>query len=233
MHFPQRFSAYKKTLTGVLVLFLFSTAVTLATPPSSQYSAGDTLDPNCAPGDTNCSVSLVSAIYTDDITITGAGTSADPLIAVGFSPDDDSVIRVKAATTAALSGSPTYSNGTAGVGATLTRGSNGALGTIDGVTLAVDDRILVKNQATTLQNGVYTITDLGSASTPYILTRTTDSDETADLDSQIASPNSGSTNRGRLWGQQTTDPTVGTSAITYVQTTGAFTTQQPTGTQVS
>src|SRR6056300_987485 len=51
----------------------------------------------------------------------------------------------KAGSTANLTA--TYSNGTAGVGATLTAGSNGAI-VIDGVSLSVDDRVLVKDQST-------------------------------------------------------------------------------------
>jgi len=86
---------------------------------------------------------------------------------------------VRVATTAALPSTAAivYSNGTAGVGATLTRGENGALGTIDGVTLAVGDRILVKNQAAAAQNGIYIVTDLGSGGAPYVLTRAQDADQ--------------------------------------------------------
>jgi hypothetical protein len=68
-------------------------------------------------------------------------------IAAGLQPK----AAVVAATTAALTA--TYNNGTLGVGATLTLGS--ALTTLDTVTLALGDRILVKDQATPAQNGVY------------------------------------------------------------------------------
>ena len=78
----------------------------------------------------------------------------------------------------------TYNNGTGGVGATLIATANGsinALNTGAGVggynTLAVTSRVLVKDQATTLQNGVYTVTQLGvSGTSPWILTRATDFD---------------------------------------------------------
>ncbi|CAM6004858.1 unnamed protein product [Sphagnum balticum] len=81
---------------------------------------------------------------------------------------------VKAATIAALP-SVTYSNGTAGVGATLTASANGAL-TVDGYAVALNDRILVKNQASALQNGIYYVSTLGTASVPFVLTRTLDAD---------------------------------------------------------
>lgn len=84
---------------------------------------------------------------------------------------------VRAATTANLSA--TYTNGTAdasqglGVGATLTASSNGAI-SIDGYSAALNDRILVKNQTTQTQNGVYRVTTVGTGSTPWVLTRTDD-----------------------------------------------------------
>lgn len=95
-------------------------------------------------------------------------------MASGLSPKQ----AVAAATTAALAAC-TYNNGAAGVGATLTANANGALAAIDGVTLAVNDRLLVKNQASGLQNGLYAVTSVGSGGAPWILTRTSDADTTA------------------------------------------------------
>jgi hypothetical protein len=67
---------------------------------------------------------------------------------------------VKVATTTVLP-TVTYSNGTAGVGATLTASANGIL-TIDGVATVLGDRILIKNQASGFQNGIYTVTTEGT-----------------------------------------------------------------------
>lgn len=64
----------------------------------------------------------------------------------------------------------TYSNGTAGVGATLTATANGIL-TPDGAAVQVGDLLLVAGETTTANNGVYDVTQVGSASLPYILTR--------------------------------------------------------------
>ena len=58
------------------------------------------------------------------------------------------------ATTANLSA--TYSNGSNGVGATLTASSNGAI-TLDGVSPVVNDRILVKDQTAHLLKMVFTL----------------------------------------------------------------------------
>jgi len=82
------------------------------------------------------------------------------------------------ATTAALTA--TYDNGISGVGATLTNAGVQASLSIDGISVAVADRVLVKDQTSTFQNGIYTVTDIGSGATNWILTRATDFDEPAD-----------------------------------------------------
>lgn len=133
---------------------------------------------------------------------------------------------VRAATTAALPSTAAiiYSNGTAGVGATLTRGENGTLGSIDGVALVVDDRLLVKDQASGLQNGIYKVTDVGSGSTPYVLTRTTDCDES---DTEVRAGvfvfvTEGTSYNDTGWLLITNNPiTVGTTALTWEQAAGS------------
>lgn len=82
---------------------------------------------------------------------------------------------VRAATTAALPAC-TYDNGASGVGATLTADANGALPAQDGITMLANQRLLVKNQAAALQNGIYNVTQVGDGSNPFILTRATDQD---------------------------------------------------------
>jgi hypothetical protein len=74
----------------------------------------------------------------------------------------------------------TYANGSSGVGATLTATGNAALGSISRVTTVLGDRILVRNQASGFQNGVYDITQLGDGSHPFILTRSTQCDQAAE-----------------------------------------------------
>jgi hypothetical protein len=81
---------------------------------------------------------------------------------------------VKAASTTALT--VTYSNGSSGVGATLTNAGTQAALTLDSIALSVGDRVLIKNQATASQNGVYTVTTVGTISTNWVLTRATDFD---------------------------------------------------------
>lgn len=76
----------------------------------------------------------------------------------------------------------TYDNGTAGVGATLTNADTQAALVIDDVTLSVSDRVLIYEQTDATQNGVYTVTDTGSVSTNWVLTRATDADTYAPSD---------------------------------------------------
>jgi hypothetical protein len=61
-----------------------------------------------------------------------------------------------------------------GVGATLTNAGTQAALVIDGITVAVSDRVLVYTQTNATQNGVYVVTDTGSVSTNWILTRSSD-----------------------------------------------------------
>ncbi len=74
---------------------------------------------------------------------------------------------VKYATAVALTGTWTYAN------TTLTRTTNASL-SIDGSTPSVNDRILIKNQANALHNGIYLVTQVGSGSQKTILTRAMD-----------------------------------------------------------
>lgn len=123
-----------------------------------------------------------------------------------------------AATTGPLA-SNVYNNGTSGVGATLTGSVNGALGTIDGQATSVGQRILVKNEATQANNGIYVVTTVGDGSNKYVLTRSNDFNSSTNI-----TPNSftfieqGSTQADTQW-VLTTDGTVtvGTTALTFSQ----------------
>jgi len=68
-----------------------------------------------------------------------------------------------------------YDNGADndGVGATLTASSNGAFPQIDGVTINQGNKLLVMDQSSTFEQGIYELTDPGSPSSPWILTRPT------------------------------------------------------------
>ncbi len=123
--------------------------------------------------------------------------------------------KVRAITKGALP-SCTYSNGSSGVGATLTATANGAIPTQDGVTLVVGNRVGVILQASQLQNGVYTVTQVGSAGTPWILTRATDADSWSELVSQVILSEEGTTLKEVAY-ICTVDSggTIGTTAVTF------------------
>lgn len=76
----------------------------------------------------------------------------------------------------------TYNNGTSGVGATLTNSGTQVALSIDGVAMAVNDRVLVWQQTTGLQNGVYVVTTVGSGSTNWVLTRSADANTSSEGD---------------------------------------------------
>jgi hypothetical protein len=140
---------------------------------------------------------------------------------------------VELATTTALPAN-TYNNGTSGVGATLTANANGAL-SVDSTLTVVGNRILVKNEAAGANNGVYTVTQVGSAGTPYILTRATDFDSAGTGVDQIDEGDfflvtSGTVNVNTAWVQQTPPPiTVGTTAIVFQQFSAPITYTAGTG----
>ena len=124
--------------------------------------------------------------------------------------------------TAAALPAATYDNGTSGVGATLTATSNGAL-SVDSTLVVATNRILVKNQASSAENGVYVVTQVGTGSAPFILTRATDFDSAGTGVDQIDAGDfflitAGSTNANTSWVQQTPLPiTVGSTAIVFSQ----------------
>lgn len=124
---------------------------------------------------------------------------------------------VRAATTAVLPAG-TYANGTAGVGATFTEtATDGAL-VIDGITIALNDRILVKNQVAGLQNGIYALTTVGvAATTSFVLTRVTDCDNEI-LAGLFTFVEEGTVNVSRGYVLSTANPiTVGTTALVFAQ----------------
>lgn len=123
---------------------------------------------------------------------------------------------VRAATTAALPAC-TYDNGASGVGATLTGNANGALSAQDGVTLAANDDLLVKDQATSSQNGIYTLTTVGTGGTPFILTRRTDADSPTELLAATVAVTEGTVNGDRVFlCTANATITVGTTALPWV-----------------
>jgi hypothetical protein len=122
----------------------------------------------------------------------------------------------------------TYNNGTAGVGATLTNSGAQVALVIDGVTLSVADRVLVYQQTTQTQNGIYVVTSVGSGSTNWILTRASDADTYVISSANGLSEGStvfvqqGATGAGETYTCNTAGViTFGTTNITFAQVSAA------------
>jgi hypothetical protein len=161
-------------------------------------------------------------------TITTAPTSSTDIVNKTYADSIASGVNFHAAcqygTTSALPAN-TYNNGSGGVNATLTAAAVGTL-TIDGYTFVIGDvgkRILVKNEVTGANNGVYTLTQAGTALLPYILTRATDYDTSGAGTNEVDQGDLllviyGTVNNNTSWVQQTPLPiTIGTTDIVFVQ----------------
>jgi hypothetical protein len=174
----------------------------------------------------------------------------------GFNAHD----AVEAASTTDLTtlgtwGTVTYTAGTTGadggtgVGATLTPANNGAF-VLDNTTLDANDRVLIKNQSTQTQNGIYVLTSAGSAGSKWTLTRATDYDNNiaglasaGDLVFVAANPSEYTTplptnlNTGWTMNAQGTATNqaikFGTDNLTWVQFSGAGTVTAGTGITVT
>lgn len=113
----------------------------------------------------------------------------------------------------------------AGAGKTLTANANGAA-VIDGVTLALGDRVLIKDQTTNPEdNGIYTVTTLGDAGAPFVLTRAVDFDGTPVSETSAGAftfVTEGTVNADAGWVMTTDDPvTIGTTELAFAQFSGA------------
>jgi len=169
------------------------------------------------------SVSLTSG------SITTAPTTANHIVNKTYADSIGSGINFHDAadygTIAVLSPAATYNQpGGAGVGvnATLTGSTNVPL-VVDGVTVATGKRILVKNQGSAFQNGIYTVTQQGNNATiPYILTRASDYDTSGSGINEVQAGDFvlvlSSTLANTAWVQQTPAPiNFGVTAINFTQ----------------
>ncbi len=121
----------------------------------------------------------------------------------------------------------TYANGTAGVGATITANANAAWDAADsdGVTLSVNDvvSIIDSTVASGLSDnahaGIYKVTALGDGSNPWVFTRQTPADESAEwLKGRISRINAGGSSYGSKFFQYqgNSSPTIGTDSLALI-----------------
>jgi len=134
----------------------------------------------------------------------------------------------------------TYNNGSSGVGATLTNAGTQVALTVDGVLMTVGKRVLVYNQTNQAENGVYTVTTVGTGSTNWVLTRAADANTYGLRDPNALGYNdaffvtNGDTGAGETYVCTTTGTiTFGTTAITFAQISSAQVYNAGTGLNLS
>lgn len=188
---------------------------------------------------TNATIlSTIGAVPLAGGTMTGPLIlNADPSVALGAATKqyvDNAISGItiqgacRLATTGALTA--TYANGASGIGATLTNSGAQAALTLDGVATVVNDRILVKNQGSTFQNGIYTVTNIGSGATNWVLTRATDYDQVSEINpGDLVIITAGSTLTNSSWIETATVVTIGTDPITFSQFSAALPVSLATG----
>lgn len=140
----------------------------------------------------------------------GAAAPTWATLDMSYLPDATFKKSVKVSTTAALTVSM--------AGNVLTNTGTLAALALDGVALATNDRVLVQHQASALQNGIYYVTNAGSASVAWTLTRAADADSSAEIGASIVGVDSGSTYGGRTFKTtfKTTD-TLNTSSVVWME----------------
>ena len=223
----------KNVITALSVVFEGATANDFETLLTVTEPASDiTLS---LPNSTDTLVGRATTDTLTNKTLSGGLASADPTTALGIATKQyvDAVVgntnyHAPVAAASNTNFVATYNNGTSGVGATLTFTSTGAIN-IDGVAATIGIRILVKNQTTTTQNGIYTVTTAGTAGVSCVLTRATDADNNPNgemANGDVVFCTGGTINSGKTFINASTDPiTIGTSAIIYSEYSTALPSQ--------
>ena len=199
-------------IAGVTELTVDNLNVNANTISSTDSNGNIILDPNGS-GTVDVNSSRITSV-TDPTSDQDAATKAYvDSVANGLDVKESCSV----ATTAALAAC-TYNNGAG----TLTADANGAL-SVDGVSPSVDDRILVKDQASAVQNGIYKVTATGGASAAFVLTRSPDADTASELTGGtffFVEAGTANADNGYVATHNGT-PTFGSTNITFAQFSGA------------
>ena len=216
---------------GALVTFGAGTKEVFVTYPSERSVYKDAANTYTVPSVFNAITANSIALTTGTVSTTPAAATdlvnksyVDTVAAQGIVYHDPVYVESPVALTALYNqpGGPGV-----GVGATLTNNGTKAALVIDGVLMTTTKRVLIYNQTNAFENGVYTVTTVGTpdpGGTNWVLTRATDADTYA-----VNSPTSlgqgdaffvtaGNTGAGELYSCNTVGViTFGTTNITFAQ----------------
>lgn len=164
-------------------------------------------------GDLDMATGKITSLGTPTSSNDAATKAYADAIVSGLSPKVSCVVATTGSLSTTYSGTPNFK---------LTATSNGAI-SIDGVSLSLNDRVLVKNQSTGSENGIYYVSTVGDGSNPYVLTRATDFDESSEsLSGTYTFITSGSTNSTTGFILTTTGTiTLDTTSLTFTQFSAA------------
>lgn len=112
----------------------------------------------------------------------------------------------------------TYNNGTGGIGATITADSNGTIPNQDATEVLIGMVLCVRNETSQIKNGLYVVTDTGSVSTPFVLTRIDGYNETSEVYPSTVFIMAGVAFIRKYFIQTRETPVIGIDAISFAQT---------------
>ena len=122
---------------------------------------------------------------------------------------------VRMATTVALAANTRTGN-------LIVADGNGVMADVDGITPAVGDRLLVKNEAAGADNGIYDVIAVGAAAAPFQLRRAPDADTSAKMaGGDTVFVTSGTTNGGTVQRLATSGATLNTTALVFDSVSGS------------
>lgn len=163
-------------------------------------------------GDLNMGTNQITNLNAPTASSDAANKFYVDSIAAGLTPKQPCVCATLTNLTA------TYANGVAGVGATLTNNGAQAAFSVDSYSPLINERVLVKNQSNSAENGIYDLTVVGNGSTNWVLTRSTDFDTPTEMNNSGVIPVLyGTQQTGTGWLRGTTVTTIGTDPITFIQ----------------
>lgn len=190
---------------------------------NNSINSGNATTGSVLTGNTGAAPSFSATPSVTSISISNAPVSSTDGVNKAYADAISAGFNFKNSTYCATTGAltATYLNGVSGVGATLTNGGALAAFSVDGQSPAINSRILVKNQASSFQNGIYTLTTVGSGAIAWVLTRSTGYDQASEIQSgDIVPVEFGTTNANTLWLQTATVVTMGVDAITFTKFLG-------------